>query len=494
LSFENDKFIIKEDGYNFLNSIKEEIILITIISATDDKKETTPVEVELLSSLTNLEIKENTNHNALILYSTDLKKENLKTKILVIDINSSNKYLLSLLFFTSALFIFCFDENINEKELNKFLLINSLPSTIKVKKESHKDAILNGCAPTLYFYIANSDHNSLSDNWDIELQKKDTDNNINLLKDNILKFFSKREYLLYNQNIGNTMLINKIIEEINPKNIEGKRLDGKSLAFFLQNFCEKHNSTGALNFDKLFENLINNDLNIFKNDALSYFKTEMNKLDQIENEEYLIPKIYQIKIDSIEIFNHIYNLNHVLFNNFQYKYMYNKAKSELEKKFTELENQKLLENLNKSETFCNKLLNDLYEEINRKMLDGKYNVNNTGEYMKDYEKFINEYKKESKGNNKLKCLINFLEIKKPMYFKYLLGYNTLEHDNDTIEGQVISKNEENCKKIEDIRNKLDRKKREIKNLNAEIDRVEEDIKKAKSLDEESGSHPFKHSK
>jgi hypothetical protein len=41
---------------------------------------------------------------------------------------------------------------------------------------------------------------------------------------------------------------------------------------------------------------------------------------------------------------------------------------------------------------------------------------------------------------------------------------------------------------------LDRKKREIKNLNAEIDRVEEDIKKAKSLDEESGSHPFKHSK
>lgn len=30
------------------------------------------------------------------------------------------------------------------------------------------------------------------------------------------------------------------------------------------------------------------------------------------------------------------------------------------------------------------------------MLDGKYNGNNTGEYMKDYEKFINGYKK-SKG-------------------------------------------------------------------------------------------------
>ena len=127
-------------------------------------------------------------------------------------------------------------------------------------------------------------------------------------------------------------------------------------------------------------------------------------------------------------------------------------------------------------------------------LDRKYNGNNTGEYMKDYEKFINKYKKEAKGNNKLKCLINFLEIKKPMYFKCLLGNNTLEHENDTIERQINSKNEENCKKIEDIRNKLDRKKREIKNLNAEIDRVEEDIKKAKSMDEESSSHPFKYSK
>ena len=487
LSFENDKFIIKEDGYNFLNSIKEEIVLVTLISATDDKKETTPVEIELLSSLTNLEIKENTNHNTLILYTTDLKKENLNTKILVIDINSSNKHLLSLLFFTSALFVFCVDENIKERELNKFLLINSLPSTIKVQDKSHKDEILNECAPILYFFIANADHNNLEDNLDKELHKKDNDKNINILKENILKCFSKREYMLDNKNKDNALLINKIIEEINPKSIEGKIFDGKSLAYFLKNFCEMHNNSGDPNFDKLFENLIKNDLDIFKNDALSYYLTEMKKLDQIENEEYLIPKIYQIKIDSIEIFNHIYNLNHDLFNNYQYKHMYNKVKSELE-------NQKLLENLEKSEKFCNELLNELYEEINKKMLEGKYNGNNTGEYMKDYEKFINEYKKEAKGNNKLKCLINFLEIKKPMYFKCLLGNNTLEHDNDTIEGQIISKNEENSQKIEDIRNKLDRKKREIKNLNAEIDRVEEDIKKAKSLDEESSNHPFKNSK
>ena len=51
-------------------------------------------------------------------------------------------------------------------------------------------------------------------------------------------------------------LKNKIIEEINPKNIEGKIFDGKSLAFFLQNFCEMHNNSGDPNFDNLFDKLI----------------------------------------------------------------------------------------------------------------------------------------------------------------------------------------------------------------------------------------------
>ena len=102
--------------------------------------------------------------------------------------------------------------------------------------------------------------------------------------------------------------------------------------------------------------------------------------------------------------------------------------------------------------------------------------------MEDYKLFINGYKNEAKGNNKLKCLINFLEINKPKYFKCLLG-GTIDYESNPQEGILSSRIEEDLKKMEDIRNKLDGKKREIKNLNAEIDRVEEEIKKAHTLED-----------
>ena len=210
----------------------------------------------------------------------------------------------------------------------------------------------------------------------------------------------------------------------------------------------------------------------------------MTKLDQIENEESLIPKIYQIKIDSFEIFNHVNSLILDLLDNpdySEYKTTYNNIKKELEKKFTSQENLKLLKNIQKSELICNKLLNKHYEIINQKIINKKYKSNNTDEYLNDYENFLNSYKNEAKGNNKLKCLINFLEINKPKYFK-LLVYGVTE-TIESKDGQLNNENDEYLVKIEDVQEQHERKKREIKNLNAEIERIEEDIKRTISLEE-----------
>ena len=219
---------------------------------------------------------------------------------------------------------------------------------------------------------------------------------------------------------------------------------------------------------------------------MNYFNSEIQKLDQIENEENLIPKIYQIKLDSMEKFSQINYLINNLLNkpeNVDYKTSYMNTISELEKKFTEQENLKILKNLKKSEQVCNELLNKHYETINRKIINGEYNNNNTDEYIKDYEEFINGYKNEAKGNNKMKCLINFLEINKPKYFKYLLN-GGIDYKNEKQKGQM-NKKEEKLKRIEEIQNKIDRKKREIKNLKAEMDRIEEEIEKVQ-LKEEKG--------
>ena len=487
--YEDNLIILKEEGINFLKSIKEELIIVTFISSLEETISTNSLNI--LSYLTNSEVQEILN-NTVTIHTTPIEKEYSHMRILLLNANCSDKHLLSVLFFISSLFVFCLDGNINEKELNKFLLINSLFDTIKLNDKKYKETFFKQSAPELIFFINNFNSILSNDYLETELNKKENDKKLNILKENINKFFPEKGIITDEDNKKSDILIKKIIEEINPKIIKGKLFDGNSLIFFLKNFLEMHNKYGNPNFDELFDKMINNDLEVYKNEALNYFNSEMLKLNEIENEEKLIPKIYKIKIDSYEKFNNINYLIHDIFNKPEYKDyrdLYNSIKRELERKFTEQENLKIVKNLHQSELNCNELLNTLYEDINQKIIKGKYNGSNTDEYINDYEQFLNNYKNEAKGNNKLKCLINFLELNKPKYFKSLV-----EGGNEyRIESQENQKNEETIKNIEEIKEKLERKKREIKHLKSEMDRIEEEIKKAQSLDEDT-SQNLKNSK
>ena len=491
ISYENDKLVIKEEGINFLKSINEEIIFITVISSLEEKISSNQSKVSILSNLSNSEIEEKLGDNTLFMYTSPIQKDNINSKILLLDYDGANKHLLSILFFASSLFIFCIEGNLNEKELNKFILLNSLPNTIEFEKKKEKYSILEECSPQLIFFISNF-NSILPENYlESELEKKESDENVNLLKENIIKFFPERKCILEEENKKNDLLINEIIEDINPKNIKGKLFDGNSLAFFIENFCQIIENDENPKFNELLDNLINNDLERYKNEAMNYFNSEMIKLKQVENEENLIPKIYQIKLHSIEKFSKInYLINNFLNKqeNIDYKNSYNNIINELEKKFTEQENLKILKNIKTSEQICNELLNKHYEIINQKIINGEYNIDNIDEYIKDYKAFINGYKDEAKGNNKMKCLINFLEINNPKYFKYLLN-GGIKCKKEPQKG-IMNKNEEKMKIIEEMRNKIDRKKREIKNLKAEMDKIEEEIEKSQII-EEISSNPFK---
>ena len=483
--YDGDKITLKEEGINYLKSIKEQIILISLISSLNENNSANAIKISIISDFTKSNIQENSNNNIVTLYESSLKKENSHEKVLLLDIKGLNKHLLSLLYFASSLFVFFVEGNINENELNKFILLNSLEDSVKFDNKKDRDIVFTESAPELVFFIANYNSILPKDYLEDELNKKEKDKKVNLLKENIMKLFSEKTCIIEEENQKNGILMNKIIEDINPKSIKGKYFDGNSLAFFFENFCEMHKKKGNPNFDELFKNLINNDLETYKKEALSYFYTEIGKLEKIENEENLMAKIYQIKIDSMEKFNFINFLIQNLKSRPEYKdykALYNNIKSELDTKFTEQENLKILKNLQNGELNCNELLNKYYEKINQKILNRKYNENNTNEYLKDYESFLNNYKKEAKGNNKLKCLINFLEINKPKYFKCLIEGGD-EIKSGVQEGIINDEKEEKHKEVEEIRNKLERKKREIKHLKAEMDRIEEEIHKVQSLDE-----------
>jgi hypothetical protein len=502
ISSEGGRLTLRNDSLNFLNQIKEEVVLVTLISSTDDQNPLNHAKISLLSSMTNSNIQDSNNRGATF-YTSNLRKENSGASVLFCNLKSSDKHLLSLLFLSSSLFIFCIEGEINDNELSKFLNINNLSSTIELQQRSNRELIFTESSPKCIFFISKSQPNLINtfpkDYLDTELRKKSNNAQINLVRENIIKYFPDRDCILDCQQQYNILMINKIIKEMNPKTIKGKLFNGNSLAFFIQNFCEMQNKSGNPNFDILFNNLINNDLQIYKQSALNYYMSEINKLNKVDNEENLIEKIYQSKISAIERFNDIYNLNIDTFNNPEYRTWYTRTKTELERKFMEIENQKLQENSQNSDKYCQQLLNKHYAIINQKIMNGQYNGNNTDEYLKDYETFINGYKSEAKGNGKLKCLISFLEVNKPNYIKCLVGSIEKENQgllldaNKKLEDskkrrkeqeeqykQLNDKTEENSKKVEDISSQIERKKREIKNLNSEIERVEEEIQKAQS--------------
>ena len=505
ISDEGGRLSLRNDGLNFLSQIKEEVVLVTILSSTDDQNPLSNIKMSLLSSITNSNIQDSNNRGTTF-YTSNLRKENSGALVLFANMKSSNRHLLSLLFLSSSLFIFCVEGGINDNELSKFINLNNLPTTIELQQKSNRELVFTESSPKCIFFVSRAQPNTINtfpkDYLDTELRKKSNNAQINLLRENIIKFFPDRDCILDCQQQYNVLLMNKIIKEMNPKTIKGKLFNGTSLAFFVRSFCEMQNNSGNPNFDILFNNLINNDLQMYKQEALNYYISEINKLNQCDNEENLIANIYQSKINAIEKFNEIYNLNIDTFNNPEYKTWYTKSKTELERKFMEIENQKLLENSQNSEKICQQLLNKHYAVINQKIMNGQYNGNNTDEYLNDYQTFINGYKSEAKGNNKLKCLIDFLEVNKPNYFKSLVGSIEKENQgllldaNKKLEDskkrrkqqedqykQLNDQTEENNKRVEDISSQIERKKREIKNLNSEIDRVEEEIKKVQPNDD-----------
>ena len=233
------RLALRNDALNYLRQIKDEVVLVTVISSTDDQNQLGHVKISLLSSMANSPLQDS-NIRGATFYTSNLKKENSGASVLFANIKSSNKHLLSLLFLSSSLFIFCVEGGINDNELSKFLNINNLPNTIELQQRSNRELIFTESSPKCIFFISNSNPNSINtfpkDYLDSELRKKSNNAQINLLRENIIKYFPDRDCILDCQQQYNIIMINKIIKEMNPKTIKGKLFDGNSLKLKIKNY------------------------------------------------------------------------------------------------------------------------------------------------------------------------------------------------------------------------------------------------------------------
>ena len=494
---------INNEAVEFLKNINDEIILVSFLSSTNDNDDMNSIKIQLISDLLNEQINDE-NNNGVSMISKLLTNKTINTKILLCNIHTSNKNLLSLMFLVSSLFIFCIKNELNENQINKFKEIPKLPTTIEMNNKNNREVIFIESSPKCLFYISKCNINPIDnlprDYLDNYLRSKE-EVEINLIKDSIIKFFPDRDCIFDNQQNAFPLLKNKIIKDLHSKNIRGKLFDGKSLIYFIKEYSNMLSKGQNPNFDSLWNNVIKNDINEFKNNALNSYNTNLLSLKDNLNDEELIKSLYSFKIDSMDKLNDIFRINVDTFNNNEYLSWFNETKREIEEYIEEHEEKRINLNNETNNQFNKKLLNENYQTIKDKVNGKYYNSSNIDEYLKDYEDFINEYNKKGIGNNKLKLLIDFIDENKPDFIQKFINQLTneneeklkevnkkLEENNELKKNaeeefkDLNDKTEQNSKKIEDLNSAIEKKKRQIKTLNEDIEKVENDMKNARKED------------
>ena len=122
---------INNEAVEFLKNINDEIVLVTFLSSTNDNDDMNSIKIQLISNLLNEQINDE-NNNGVSMISKLLTNKNSNAKIIFCNIHTSNKYLLSLMFLVSSLFVFCVKNELNETQINKFKEIPKLPTTIEM--------------------------------------------------------------------------------------------------------------------------------------------------------------------------------------------------------------------------------------------------------------------------------------------------------------------------------------------------------------------------
>ena len=496
LSLENKIITLNEETLKFLDAISDEMILISIFTSTKSKEINSSFKSNLIQNLLNSNY-QNKNKNGVSIAKQILNKQNSSSKILLINVQNCDKNILSSLFFISSVFIFIIEKDFDANSIEEnFSLISSLPSTIDTKKIGGNEIIFTECSPKLIFYIENS---QIKSNSTKDYLENFLHNNKNLTNSNLIKFFTERDIVLNNENLQK--LKKKILIDANAKNIRGKMFNGNSLIFFLRKFYEKTNSQLKPNFDLLFDDLIKNDINFYKNLSLNFFNASLNEIKIPIESIDLIKNLFAIKTNAIEKLNEIFKLNVDSFNNSEYLMFFNESKREIENQIEINEKKLEEENDNKSVNFNNDLLNKLYENINNKISNEKYNKNNIDEYLNDYNNFITNFKEKSLGKTKIVCLNNFLKENKKKFFDYFINkfneennkkindlknkINDLNNNNKNDEQEFNNKNEEGEeieKKIENLNSNIEKKKRQIKTIQEEIDEIDNQIKQEQNED------------
>ena len=526
-------FQINKEALEFLNSIKEEIIIVSVIGkARTGKSYLMNLLLDLIGKEEGFQVASTLQSctKGIWLWGTPKKSLNGNAKIIFLDsegtssIDKSTKTydsrIFALLVLISSLFLYNTYSNIDEHGINELSLAAHLSNAITTNSNIDKDDLLTELSPKFIWIIRDFTLEKIHPETGEEISSKEylelclrnkrcgkgaNDNNI--IRQNIIKFFPERDCVTLIRPVDSEedlkrlnkipynnlkpefkmefkTLKDKIFKEALPKKLNGKKLTGPALATLIEEFVKVINSGKIPNINNTWDSIIEKDVSDAYNLSYALFKNNIKQLKIEKNNVYdsaeLTKKLYDFKYISMNNYDNLLQSNGDTFKQENYKKMYLDKKKDLNSKMDSTIKKLIAQNNKLSSNYCSEIINEYYKPLGTRISKNVFNSKNYNDINFEYSEILKKYDTNGKGS--LKDEIGFDNIK-----------NKEEGIINVLKEIIKKEGEKNIKKMErniklaqvdldDINNKkrvLDEKEKinnnKIQNLENENNELNEEI-------------------
>ena len=526
-------FQINQEALEFLRSIKEEIIIVSVIGkARTGKSYLMNLLLDLVGKGEGFQVASTLQSctKGIWLWGTPKNSLNGKAKIIFLDsegtssIDKSTKTydsrIFALVVLISSLFLYNTYSNIDEHGINELSLAAHLSNAITTNSNIDKDELLTELSPKFIWIIRDFTLEKIHPETGQEISSKEylelclknkrcgkgsKDNNV--IRQNIIKFFPERDCVTLVRPVDseddlkklNTIPYNelkpefkmefkslkdKIFKEALPKKLNGKKLTGPALATLIEEFVKVINSGKIPNINNTWDSIIEKDVSDAFNKSYELFKTNLNSLKFGKNNVYdnaeLMKKLYDFKYISINNFDNLLQSNGDTFKQKNYKKIYLDAKTDLNNKIDSAIKKVISKNDSLSSNYCSEILNDLYKPLESRLSQNIFNSKNYNDINFEFNEILKKYDSSGKGSSKDETCFESLKNKEEGIINILKDImnkegekNLKKMENNLKLAQVDLDNINNQKRVLDEKEKSNNEK--IKSLEKENEDLDKEV-------------------
>ena len=526
-------FQINQEALEFLRSIKEEIIIVSVIGkARTGKSYLMNLLLDLVGKGEGFQVASTLQSctKGIWLWGTPKNSLNGKAKIIFLDsegtssIDKSTKTydsrIFALVVLISSLFLYNTYSNIDEHGINELSLAAHLSNAITTNSNIDKDELLTELSPKFIWIIRDFTLEKIHPETGQEISSKEylelclknkrcgkgsKDNNV--IRQNIIKFFPERDCVTLVRPVDseddlkklNTIPYNelkpefkmefkslkdKIFKEALPKKLNGKKLTGPALATLIEEFVKVINSGKIPNINNTWDSIIEKDVSDAFNKSYELFKTNLNSLKFGKNNVYdnaeLMKQLYDFKYISINNFDILLQSNGDTFKQKNYKKIYLDAKADLNNKIDSAIKKVISKNDSLSSNYCSEILNDLYKPLESRLSQNIFNSKNYNDINFEFNEILKKYDSSGKGSSKDETCFESLKNKEEGIINILKDImnkegekNLKKMENNLKLAQVDLDNINNQKRVLDEKEKSNNEK--IKSLEKENEDLDKEV-------------------